>query len=152
MIGVENRNGELANGGCCGGEKGVGRGQECGAVECKTYFKVCLKEYQVEVMTSGPCSYGTASSPVLGGNSIRLDGFSNNRNKGNSVGTLIIPFQFAWPVSLSSIRLHVDLCGNVSVYLSVVFSFFFKCMNVNVSSVTMPLKTRENLQMLKYPQ
>ncbi|KAF5892721.1 protein jagged-2-like isoform X2, partial [Clarias magur] len=97
VIGVENRNGELANGGCCGGEKGAGRGQECGAAECNTYFKVCLKEYQVEVMTSGPCSYGTASSPVLGGNSIRLDGFSNNRNKGTSVGTLIIPFQFAWP-------------------------------------------------------
>ncbi|XP_060727662.1 protein jagged-2 isoform X1 [Tachysurus vachellii] len=97
VIGVENRNGELASGGCCGGERGTGQGQGCGAVECNTYFRACLKEYQVEVMTSGPCTYGTASSAVVGGNTVRLDGFGNNRNKGNNVGTLIIPFQFAWP-------------------------------------------------------
>ncbi|XP_053535337.1 protein jagged-2 isoform X1 [Ictalurus punctatus] len=97
VISVENKNGELANGGCCGGERGAGQGQGCGAVECNTYFKACLKEYQVEVMTSGTCTYGTASSPVVGRNSFWLDGFGNNRNKGSNVGTLIIPFQFAWP-------------------------------------------------------
>ncbi|TSV02075.1 Protein jagged-1 [Bagarius yarrelli] len=74
VVSVENRNGELASGKCCGGDKSAGQGQGCGAVECNTYFKACLKEYQVEVMTSGPCTYGKASSAVVGGNSVQLDG------------------------------------------------------------------------------
>ncbi|GAA6066271.1 protein jagged-2 isoform X1 [Tachysurus ichikawai] len=115
VIGVENRNGELASGGCCGGERGTGQEQGCGAVECNTYFRACLKEYQVEVMTSGPCTYGTASSAVVGGNTVRPDGFSNNRNKGNNVGTLIIPFQFAWPVR----RLADDQRGRSEFYVRI---------------------------------
>ncbi|KAI5108419.1 protein jagged-2-like isoform X1 [Silurus meridionalis] len=99
VLSVENWKGALASGECCGGERGArqGQGVDCSAVECSTYFRACLKEYQVEVMTSGPCTYGTASSAILGGNSFQLEGTGNNRNKGSNIGTLIIPFQFAWP-------------------------------------------------------
>lgn len=129
VLGMENRNGELANGRCCGRERDVGWGQGCGAMECNTYFRACLKEYQVEVMTTGPCTFGTASSAVIGGNSFRLDGFGNYWNKGNNGGTLIIPFQFAWPVSLSVIHLSIHslttLFANLvslSIYLFIYLS------------------------------
>ncbi|KAI4905030.1 hypothetical protein NFI96_020171, partial [Prochilodus magdalenae] len=78
---VENSGGQLASGRCCGGE---------GSCSCRTYFRACAKEYQVEVSEGGPCSYGSASSGVLGGNSFQLD-------KHSDTGTVVIPFGFAWP-------------------------------------------------------
>ncbi|KAL6488015.1 hypothetical protein MHYP_G00046410 [Metynnis hypsauchen] len=82
---VENSGGRLASGRCCGGE---------GACLCRTYFRACAKEYQVEVTEGGPCSYGSASSGVLGGNSFQLE---NSRDKHSEAGTALIPFGFAWP-------------------------------------------------------
>ncbi|XP_076841773.1 protein jagged-2 isoform X2 [Brachyhypopomus gauderio] len=96
LMSVENKNGELASGECCDGARDV-HDPRCSADECDTYFKVCLKEYQVEVTTSGHCTFGTASSPVVGGNSFQSKGHSNNPNRASDVGSVLIPFQFAWP-------------------------------------------------------
>uniref|UniRef100_A0A672QDE0 Delta-like protein n=1 Tax=Sinocyclocheilus grahami TaxID=75366 RepID=A0A672QDE0_SINGR len=96
LVSVENNRGELANGNCCDGARSARDGL-CDRDECDTYLRVCLKEYQLEVTTSGFCTYGTGSSSVIGGNTFQLKGFNGNPNRANDLGTVIIPFQFAWP-------------------------------------------------------
>ncbi|XP_030577742.1 protein jagged-2-like isoform X2 [Archocentrus centrarchus] len=90
LISVENVKGELANGECCDGFRGS-QDLRCTRDECDTYFKVCLKEYQMEVTTSGSCTFGAGSTQVLGGN---MFSFKNSSEIDNTV----IPFQFAWPL------------------------------------------------------
>ncbi|EEB16339.1 conserved hypothetical protein [Pediculus humanus corporis] len=90
IIEVTNYRGELASGKCCGG---IIHTRPC-PYECHTYFRVCLKEYQINVTSLGSCSFGNTSSPVLGGNSFRLaDPESAN-------GKLVLPFSFSWTVSV----------------------------------------------------
>uniref|UniRef100_A0A669AZG1 Protein jagged-2 n=1 Tax=Oreochromis niloticus TaxID=8128 RepID=A0A669AZG1_ORENI len=92
LISVENPKGLLNNGDCCDDEKSAAEGH-CGEDECDTYLRVCLKEYQTEVTTNGPCTYGTETTQVIGGNTFQFKGQSRN----NDVGKIKIPFQFAWP-------------------------------------------------------
>lgn len=116
LISVENDKGELANGNCCDGVRSAQDGL-CDQDECDTYLRVCLKEYQVEVTTSGFCTYGTGSSSVLGGNTFQLKGFNGNPNKANDLGTVIIPFQFAWPVGVYRYALSSVLQQTNTFYL-----------------------------------
>uniref|UniRef100_A0A3B4AHI0 Delta-like protein n=1 Tax=Periophthalmus magnuspinnatus TaxID=409849 RepID=A0A3B4AHI0_9GOBI len=69
---------------------------QCTRDECDTYFKVCLKEYQTEVTTTGSCTLGSATTQVLGGNMFSFQGTKNNPNKIDEAGKILIPFQFAW--------------------------------------------------------
>lgn len=99
LISVENPKGQLLNGDCCDAEKSAAEGH-CGADECDTYFKVCLKEYQTEVMINGQCTYGWETTKVIGGNTFQFKGGQKTgANRNNEAGKIIIPFQFAWPVS-----------------------------------------------------
>lgn len=99
LISVENPKGQLLNGDCCDAEKSAAEGH-CGADECDTYFRVCLKEYQTEVTTNGPCTYGSETTKVIGGNTFQFKGGQKTgQNRNNDAGKIIIPFQFAWPVS-----------------------------------------------------
>ncbi|XP_060773694.1 protein jagged-2b isoform X4 [Neoarius graeffei] len=96
LMSVENVNGELWDGECCDGARNS-RDQRCTRDECDTYFKVCLKEYQSEVIATGLCNFGSGSTGVLGGN---IFSFKNaNSNKISDAGKIVIPFQFAWPRS-----------------------------------------------------
>uniref|UniRef100_A0AAY4B7T8 Delta-like protein n=1 Tax=Denticeps clupeoides TaxID=299321 RepID=A0AAY4B7T8_9TELE len=104
LISMENRAAELSSGDCCDGARGAQDGR-CAADACDTYFRVCLKEYQAEVTTTGACTYGSASTQVLGGDSFHFEGVRSSPNK----GTVIIPFQFAWPVSRFQIFCPDDL-------------------------------------------
>uniref|UniRef100_A0A8C9WY81 Delta-like protein n=1 Tax=Sander lucioperca TaxID=283035 RepID=A0A8C9WY81_SANLU len=90
LISVENLNGELADGECCDGTRNS-QDLRCTRDECDTYFKICLKEYQMEVTTNGPCTFGAGSTEVLGGNMFSITNAKKNPNK------ILIPFQFAWP-------------------------------------------------------
>ena len=54
---------------------------------CRTYFKVCLKNYQTEV-SPGRCIFGKASTPVLG-----TDSFSIQPD-----ARLRLPLNSSWPV------------------------------------------------------
>lgn len=99
LISVENVNGELADGQCCDGSRGS-QDLRCTRDECDTYFKICLKEYQMEVATTGTCTFGAGSTQVLGGNTFSFKGVKNNPNKIDEAGKILIPFQFAWPVSV----------------------------------------------------
>ncbi|XP_037100509.1 protein jagged-2b isoform X2 [Syngnathus acus] len=93
LISFENVNGELASGECCDGSRSSHEDLRCLEDECDTYFKVCLKEYQVDITTGGPCTFGTGSTQVLGGNMLN---FQNAKNKISDAGKIVIPFQFAW--------------------------------------------------------
>lgn len=76
---LRNFQGLLANGNAC-------------KPECRTFFRVCLKNYQV-VVSPGDCIFGSAITPVLGTNSFSIMG-------GGSFSTPIrLPFNFGWPVS-----------------------------------------------------
>lgn len=108
LISVANPGGQLLNGDCCDAEKSAAEGP-CGADECDTYFKVCVKEYQTEVATRGTCTYGSETTKVLGGNTFQ---FKSGATR-NDAGKILIPFQFAWPVSgsrRSDAQLTRDSC------------------------------------------
>lgn len=93
ILSMQNVNGELQNGNCCGGSRNPGD-RKCTRDECDTYFKVCLKEYQSRVTAGGPCSFGSGSTPVIGGNTFNL-----KASRGNDRNRIVLPFSFAWPVS-----------------------------------------------------
>uniref|UniRef100_A0AAV2MG80 Notch ligand N-terminal domain-containing protein n=1 Tax=Knipowitschia caucasica TaxID=637954 RepID=A0AAV2MG80_KNICA len=110
LISVENVNGELADGECCDGPRN-NQDLRCTRDECDTYFRVCLKEYQAEVTTGGGCTYGAATTQVLGGNMFSFQGNKNSPNKMDEAGKISIPFQFAWPSAVGSrVRLGPE-CG-----------------------------------------
>lgn len=91
-----NEYGKDSLGKCCSGS--ASRTGECSGV-CKTRFRVCLKQYQVKIDTTSPCTYGDVVTPVLGENVLNLSAnalpsFSN---------PIRFPFEFTWPVSRSSV-------------------------------------------------
>lgn len=98
LISVENAKGVLLNGDCCDGER-LGPDDRCDRDECDTYFRVCLKEYQAEVLTTGVCNYGTGTTNVIGGNTFKFKSVKNSQSRNNDAGKIVIPFQYAWPVS-----------------------------------------------------
>uniref|UniRef100_A0A8C5HQB4 Delta-like protein n=1 Tax=Gouania willdenowi TaxID=441366 RepID=A0A8C5HQB4_GOUWI len=96
LISMENRKGQLLNGDCCDVDRSAAEG-DCGSDECDTYFRVCLKEYQTEVSTSGACTYGSETTKVIGGNTFQFKGSQKgSQNRNNDAGKIVIPFQFAW--------------------------------------------------------
>lgn len=99
LMSVGNPAGQLLNGDCCDAERSASEGS-CGPDECDTYFRVCLKEYQTEVTTNGACTYGSETTKVLGGNTFQFrGGQKSGQNRNSDAGRILIPFQFAWPVS-----------------------------------------------------
>lgn len=100
ILEIENLRGEVSGGECCGGASRmrISRGEKedpspC-VIPCRTFFNVCLKEYQNNMsVVSGSCSYGNTSSPVLGGNSFTL------ADPDRANGKLVIRFKFSWTVS-----------------------------------------------------
>ncbi|XP_039254307.2 protein jagged-1b-like [Styela clava] len=91
ILKVKNLAGELEDGECCDGERGLYG--VCNQDECDTYFKLCLKEYQSipKRVDSTSCTFGSRIGPQLGGNSFQL-----NKINSASPGRIVIGFQFAW--------------------------------------------------------
>ncbi|XP_060113752.1 protein jagged-1b-like [Heteronotia binoei] len=103
---VRNEKGVLADGRCCRGalEPPCPRTDQC-----RTFFRACLKEYQLRVLPGGPCVLGAAATPVLGGNV-----FSTGHRKGpDSAHKMVVRFDFAWPRSYSLV-LEAWHAANVS--------------------------------------
>ncbi|MBN3271623.1 JAG2 protein, partial [Polyodon spathula] len=96
LLSVQNVNGELSNGDCCDGPRNADL--RCTRDECDTYFKICLKEYQAKVATTGSCTFGAGSTNVLGGNTFFFTSTTKNmQNRLDEAGKVVIPFQFSWP-------------------------------------------------------
>lgn len=127
ILEIENIRGELTGGECCGGTPRIrvsvgdrSDNQSACMTSCRTFFKVCLKEYQSNMSAvSGSCSYGNASSPVLGGNSFTL------ADPDRANGKLIIRFKFSWTVSttlvLIKLRLTEVFCYSATIIIGSVF-------------------------------
>ncbi|KAI5740274.1 hypothetical protein M8J76_002322 [Diaphorina citri] len=107
ILEIANYKGELASGICCGGLHRPDPSISC-PVQCNTLFRVCLKEYQSNVTSNGPCSFGNTSSPVLGGNSFTL----TDPDRAN--GNLVLPFTFRWTRSFTLILQALDLNNQTS--------------------------------------
>ena len=78
----QNHKGLLANGSAC-------------KPSCRTYFRICLKNYQA-VVSPGDCIFGSTMTPVLGTNSFSA------RDSGSLPRPIQIPFNFGWPVRVWS--------------------------------------------------
>nr|XP_020459274.1 delta-like protein 4 [Monopterus albus] len=78
-----NHKGLLANGNAC-------------KPNCRTYFRICLKNYQA-VVSPGDCIFGNTMTPVLGTNSFSA------KDSGTLPRPVQIPFNFGWPGSFSLI-------------------------------------------------
>ncbi|KAL0983680.1 hypothetical protein UPYG_G00131240 [Umbra pygmaea] len=109
ILSMHNLNGELLNGLCCGGSQKTADGK-CRMHECDTYFKVCLKEYQSRVSAAGPCSFGSGSTPVLGGNTFSLKRAASK----NERSRIVLSFSFAWPRSYTLILEALDANNRTS--------------------------------------
>lgn len=88
-----NEYGKDSLGKCCSGS--ASRMGECSGV-CKTRFRVCLKQYQVKIDTTSPCTYGDVVTPVLGENVVNL---STSAALPSFTNPIRFPFEFTWPVS-----------------------------------------------------
>ncbi|XP_053124159.1 protein jagged-1-like isoform X2 [Hemicordylus capensis] len=106
---VRNEKGVLADGRCC---RGGGLDPPCPVGEqCRTFFRACLKEYQLRALPGGPCVLGAATTPVLGGNV-----FSANHQKGpDHASRMVVPFDFAWPRSYSLVLEAWDAANTTDV-------------------------------------
>ncbi|KAM6941369.1 protein jagged-1a-like isoform 1-T1 [Lycodopsis pacificus] len=107
ILSMQNANGQLQTGACCDAPRDA-PDRRCTADECDTYFRVCLKEYRLKVSSAGPCSFGTASTPVLGGNTFSL------RNANSDDARIVLPFSFAWPRSYTLIVEALDFNNDSS--------------------------------------
>uniref|UniRef100_A0A674NAK5 Delta-like protein n=1 Tax=Takifugu rubripes TaxID=31033 RepID=A0A674NAK5_TAKRU len=65
-------------------------GGNCSATGCRTYFTVCLKNFQA-VVSPGNCIFGNVTTPVLG-----TDSFTIQQD-----ARLRLPLSFTWPGSFS---------------------------------------------------
>uniref|UniRef100_A0A8C9XYX0 Delta-like protein n=1 Tax=Sander lucioperca TaxID=283035 RepID=A0A8C9XYX0_SANLU len=110
IVSMQNANGQLQTGACCDGALDASE-QRCTADECDTYFRACLKEYQLKVSSAGPCSYGSAATPVLGGNSFSLGAAEDD---GEGAARITLPFSFAWPRSYTLIVEALDFNNDSS--------------------------------------
>ncbi|KAJ8250185.1 hypothetical protein COCON_G00221070 [Conger conger] len=108
ILSMQNINGELQSGSCCDGARNPAD-RKCSRDECDTYFKVCLKEYQSRVSAAGPCSFGSGSTPVIGGNTFSL---KNTARKDKS--RIVLPFSFAWPRSYTLIVEALDFTNDTA--------------------------------------
>ncbi|KAJ8953252.1 hypothetical protein NQ318_015834 [Aromia moschata] len=94
LISFDNEAGKDDLGKCCTGK--TKSNNECDGV-CRPRFRVCLKEYQVKIDTTSPCTFGDVITSELGPNPVTdtpQNGFSNS---------IAFPFPFTWPGTFSLI-------------------------------------------------
>ncbi|CAG10655.1 unnamed protein product, partial [Tetraodon nigroviridis] len=68
----------------------LANGDACGTAGCRTYFTVCLKNFQT-VVSPEKCIFGKVTTPVLGTNSFNIQQDARLR----------LPLNFTWPGSFS---------------------------------------------------
>lgn len=86
LLSFDNQAGKDDLGKCCTGK--IGSNSDCLGT-CRPRFRVCLKEYQVKIDTTTPCTFGDVITAELGPNS----GTDAPQN------AIAFPIQFTWPVS-----------------------------------------------------
>ena len=83
-----------SNSDCCSGIRTTSTGP-CSS-QCRTFFRICLKEYQTHISLDTPCTFGSLQTPVLGANSFHVPPRINSTFR----NPIALPFPFKWPVSI----------------------------------------------------
>ncbi|XP_058241302.1 protein jagged-1a-like isoform X2 [Hemibagrus wyckioides] len=109
VLSVRNVKGELQSGLCCDGTRNAADNNRCTWDECDTYFRLCLKEYQSKGTPGGPCSFGSGSTPVIGGNVISPKNLAENDE-----ARIVLPFSFPWLRSYTLIVEALDFNNDSS--------------------------------------
>lgn len=78
----------------------LSNGLTCGS-ECRTFFRVCLKNYQT-LVTPGECVFGSYITPVLGTKS-----FNVMKNSGVNKAVRL-PIDFRWPVRQEPLQMLIE--------------------------------------------
>ncbi|XP_060530612.1 protein jagged-1-like [Cylas formicarius] len=99
VLEMANPRSELSAGQCCGSGQRSPITNRCSS-PCQTFFRLCLKEYQSNVTSTGSCSFGNSSSQVLGRDTFTLSDPDR--------GKLVLPFTFRWTRSFTLILQAVD--------------------------------------------
>ncbi|KAF5295925.1 hypothetical protein FQR65_LT10356 [Abscondita terminalis] len=107
----DNEAGKEDSGKCCSGNSG--EKSKC-SDSCHPRFRVCLKEYRVNIDPTSPCTFGDVTTSVLGPNfksDTAQDGFDNS---------IRFSFPFTWPGTFSLIveAWHGNLTANSGVLIS----------------------------------
>ncbi|XP_071962629.1 uncharacterized protein [Antedon mediterranea] len=74
---------------CCTGNSDYTN--HCNSSVCRTFFQICLTNYQVDIPMSPECTFGRQVTPVIGENTFN-DSFQNE-----FVNPIRIPMEFVWP-------------------------------------------------------
>ncbi|XP_044765563.1 neurogenic locus protein delta [Coccinella septempunctata] len=90
LLSFDNQAGKDDMGKCCTGR--TGSDSDCLGT-CRPRFRVCLKEYQVKIDTTTPCTFGDTITAELGPN----PGSDAPQN------SIAFPIQFTWPGTFSLI-------------------------------------------------
>uniref|UniRef100_A0A3P8TS98 Notch ligand N-terminal domain-containing protein n=1 Tax=Amphiprion percula TaxID=161767 RepID=A0A3P8TS98_AMPPE len=100
MLSMQNVNGQLLTGACCDGSRTAGR--TVTADECDTYFRICLKEYQLKVRR--PVRAASAPPPHL--SSVEIPSLCRERQSSRHPATV----SFACRLSPKALVVSQFLC------------------------------------------
>ena len=101
LVEVTNIDGILRNGSCCDGKHIFEYESRRCLDPCETFFRLCVKQYETTQSTTGPCRFGSTSTPVLGENSFKVPLANNKTMKDGRKfsNPVVLPFTFSWMVS-----------------------------------------------------
>lgn len=91
LLSFRNEEGRLDDGTCCSD----GTYQQKCTGPCKTFFRVCLKQFESKINVNSTCTFGEITTPVLGNNSIYLE--RNSNSIPGYKNPIRFPFNFSWP-------------------------------------------------------
>ncbi|XP_065063187.1 protein jagged-1b-like isoform X2 [Rhopilema esculentum] len=101
LVEIKNVAGELRNGSCCDGSHTLRFGSQRCLDPCDTYLNLCVKQYGATQSTTGPCRFGSMSTPVLGENSFTIPLAKNKTMKDGRKfnNPVVLPFTFSWTMT-----------------------------------------------------
>ncbi|XP_070577928.1 delta-like protein B [Ptychodera flava] len=95
LVSFANDQGKNVSGQCCSGSPSANTCES----PCRTFFRVCLKNYQAQISTDDACIFGEAETPVLGNNSFVIP----VSDAGLFANPIRMPLDFTWPDTFSLI-------------------------------------------------
>ena len=110
LVRITNVAGELRNGSCCDGKHALSYGSRRCLDPCDTFVKLCVKQYGTSRTATGPCRFGSTSTPVLGENSFDIPLANNKTMKDGRKfnNPVVLPFTFSWMVSKLLLCYHAS--------------------------------------------
>jgi len=139
LLSYHNDDGRAADGYCCTGSPDGDVNGRC-AGSCRTFFRICLSHYAVDIAPNQPCTFGLLVTEALGNDSIDFQRLGSDaaafaaddanssallpaaRDVTNStmkprLNPVRIPFSVKWPVS--RVALHTFCRNSVTPFTDI---------------------------------